>query len=125
MPLFHTLPSPDITFSRRAKKRDERLMNQVAQQLLFPDMDNSWVSMGTDPLVEPGVRGFNIRLDRHYVAEELGEVFTALHNAGWKVIRLKYRTKENKHRTTIVISEWFNTGKQDVSISTFGTAAVH
>jgi hypothetical protein len=101
-------------------------MNEVARQLLFPEMNHSWVSMGTDPLVEPNARGFNIKLDGRYTEEDLKNIFVALHQANWKVIRLKYRTdvSTGKTRTTIVLSEWFNTGKQDVRISTIGTAIV-
>ncbi|WDS62301.1 hypothetical protein [Pseudomonas phage D6] len=124
MPLFHSLPAPSITFSRRARKRDERLMNQVAQQLLFPDGNNYWVSMGNDPLVEKGAQGYNVKLEGRYEESDLRDVFTALHRAGWKVIRLKYKTVNNKTRTTIVLSEWFNTGKKDVSIGSFGTETV-
>ena len=94
MSIFLTLPGPGMCVPGKPREKKQRLMNQVAEAMLFPKNQPNWREAGGS-----GQVGFNASLEGTIDMYDFLLIEKELVDAGWWIKHIKYRYG----RTTLVL----------------------
>lgn len=83
---FVKLPTPEQCRPGKPRIKKEKLMHEIAKELLFPSNQPHWVNGHPN-----NDQGFNLRLFREMPAEDILLIEQELVDAGWWIKAIKYR----------------------------------
>lgn len=85
MAVIAALPTPEQVWPVVPKGKHQKLMQQVAKAMMFPDNQPGWRIAGRQE------RGFNVRLQGVVSHEDVRLIEPALMVSGWYLRQIKYR----------------------------------